>query len=300
MTMEAVSLSDPLGQVLQSYISAGVGNEQCERNRYRQGDGQEPGKHRNFRYVPIFGSRIHGCIQKPEASMDILRHLIKALKDTDKSVVKKAIDILWEIGDPRSAKPLVGLLKNSDDEIRQQATLALAYIQDLGSAKTLVGLLNNPNESIRYAVVYILGEIGDSQSVKPLIKRLNDQAPIVVDMAIGGLNQIDSAWKTLPEANAMIPKCINSATGILKDINSDDDDREHAEMTLSGLNDPRIVKPVLPLLKDPNPEVRCSAVRVLGSVKMSNLTKHLIAMLKDTDPTVRAETVAVLGDLYKQ
>jgi len=66
-----------------------------------------------------------------------------------------------------------------------------------------------------------------------------------------------------------------------------------------GRKDAAVLKPLLPLLADPDAEVRAQVAKVLGEGKSPELVTALLPLLKDSEPRVRFFTAQSLGQLGK-
>ena len=138
-------------------------------------------------------------IKKPHV-VDIL---IKALEDEDECVRATAAELLGEIGDQRSVKPLVNALKDVP-LVREKVAWALAFmgkrcvkdvVQVLKSTDwqtrqiaadilikigedavdALIDVLYDPLWFVRQSAAKALGEIGDKRAIPHLVELLNDE-----------------------------------------------------------------------------------------------------------------------------
>jgi len=80
---------------------------------------------------------------------------------------------------------------------------------------------------------------------------------------------------------------------------TDESSREEAVSALSGLNDDRIIFPLIKVLRDESPYVRRSAANALGNTGSLIAVKPLIEALADEDRLVREAAAEGLGHLGK-
>ncbi|MFH0968456.1 MAG: HEAT repeat domain-containing protein [Methanobacteriota archaeon] len=80
---------------------------------------------------------------------------------------------------------------------------------------------------------------------------------------------------------------------------SDDTLREEAVVALSGLNDDRVIFPLITALRDESPYVRRGAAEALGKSKSKKVVHPLVEALTDEDRYVREVSAEALGHLGK-
>ncbi|MGQ9569277.1 MAG: HEAT repeat domain-containing protein [Thermodesulfovibrionales bacterium] len=177
----------------------------------------------------------------------------------------------------------------------------------------LIKDLVHPEASRRRCAAEALSN-GDERAIYPLIKALGDENPGVQDAAMRSLISIGgevTAYMVLPllRHNSYLR---NTAIIILKEIgekvipllkpllkDKDDDIRKFALDLICEIKDcdyPNEISEVL--INDPNPNVRTSAAKVLGTLNYREALPHLINALKDDEwvCTAALEALALIKD----
>ena len=89
--------------------------------------------------------------------------LTVACGDADRSVRRKAIEALAELGDERDTPLLLRALKDSDDSVRLEAIYALENRSTAGSSSQLSGPLSeamkDEDATVRQAAVRLFGRL---------------------------------------------------------------------------------------------------------------------------------------------
>ena len=176
----------------------------------------------------------------------------------------------------------------------------------------LITDLSDENVSVRRTAAKELAG-ADERAVYPLLSALRDQNPGVQDAAMRSLVSIGGqvvAYMVLPllREDSFLR---NTAMLILKDIGSpsvpllypllgdkDDDVRKFALDLLGDIKETVDPAKVMPLVKDPNANVRASALRALGILMPEGVLDTLVASLDDEEWVSFAalETLATMGD----
>lgn len=104
------------------------------------------------------------------------------LKDNDKTVVKKAIEALGNVGNKSNVPILIKYLKNNDIQIRNITLLALAKIvdkQDIGLLEYITPLINDKSILVRISAYSVLTKIENTQSLIKARELFPTEKPIV-------------------------------------------------------------------------------------------------------------------------
>jgi len=190
-----------------------------------------------------------------EEDESVIKLLIRALKNKDRSVRNAATETLCEIGDVRAVVPLIQALEDEpkywDEHMYEEhanmyvpyrVAMFLGDIRDSRAIEPLIRALKYRVSSVRWEAAFALGKIGDLRAVEPLIQALEDVVENV-------------RWK--------------------------------AAWALGKIGDVRAVEPLIQALKDRDEYVRKYAAQALGEIKDSRSVEPLIKALKDEDSNVR-------------
>jgi HEAT repeat protein len=176
----------------------------------------------------------------------------------------------------------------------------------------LIEELGDENVSVRRTAAKNLAD-ADERAVYPLLNALRDENPGVQDAAMRSLASIGGnvvAYMVLPllREDSFLR---NTAMLILKDIgvpsvellyplltDKDDDVRKFALDLLGDIRESVEPGRVLPLLKDPNANVRAAAVRAIGILLPEGAMEKLVESLRDEEWVSFAalETLAGMKD----
>ena len=161
----------------------------------------------------------------------------------------------------------------------------------------LVENLRNEDSSMRRKAAQELSA-GDERAIYPLILALRDENPGVQDAAIRSLIAIGgevAAYMIIPllrddsylrnTAQLILrdlgPVAVPMLYPLLKD--KDDDIRTFALDLMGDIRDDVDIDNVLPLTKDPNPNVRASAIRCIGLLGRSDAASYVEKALEDEE-----------------
>ncbi|RLE38497.1 hypothetical protein DRJ17_03790 [Candidatus Woesearchaeota archaeon] len=243
--------------------------------------------------------------------------LIKALKDENIEVRKRAATALGYIGSERAIEPLIEVaLKDENWGVRWEAANALRYTGSERAVELLIKALEDENWEIRESAATALGSIKSERAVEPLIEvALKDENRYVREEAATALGSIkseraveplievalkDENWEVRWEAaNALRYTGSERAVELLIKALEDENIgvRESAATALGYIGNERAVEPLIKALKDENWEIRESAATALGSIKSERAIEPLIEALKDENAGVRIEAARALGSI---
>jgi HEAT repeat protein len=195
-----------------------------------------------------------------------VKKLIKALKDIDMYIRRKAVAALGEIGDPKAVDPLIGALKDKGNIVRDSTVTALGKIGGPRAVDPLIEALKDNDYGVRRSALKALENIGDAKAVEPLVWALGDNDFMVKKYAFEALVKIG-------------PSAIDALIKGLTDNNADIS-RESANV-LRKIKDAKAAAPLIKALEHINPVVRGGATGVLREIG-APAVDHLIDAL-DTD-----------------
>jgi HEAT repeat protein len=113
--------------------------------------------------------------------------LIMALHAPNMQLRFLVVQALTQIGDPRSATPLIEALRDTNAEVRNQAAFALNKLGE-AAVEPLLEALQNENAVVRWNAARVLGGLGDTRAL-PALERLarEDHTPVNLPRQTGEL-----------------------------------------------------------------------------------------------------------------
>jgi HEAT repeat protein len=119
----------------------------------------------------------------------VVDKFLNLLKTPDKELRHRAAEILKQIADPGTVKPLLTALASEDEEYRQCAAEALCGMADAIPAETLIDWLKDKKkpECLRELAAAMLYKVRDEQATDALLAALRDENRYVQLYAIGSL-----------------------------------------------------------------------------------------------------------------
>jgi HEAT repeat protein len=191
----------------------------------------------------------------------------------------------------RSIAVVVALLQDENPEIRRTSAESLGKIGDRSAVSSVLPLLTDPVSEVRAAAAQSLGRMAmpnDETVIAGLSRSLGDSDDRVRQAATLAIGEIEPSPHQLP-----------MVAGLLR--SSDVQLRRAAVHTLLSLDTGQVVDWLLPLLDDPDAEVRQGAVAGIGlsgdARAVAALRKRL---LHDASPAVRTQAAYHLGELSGQ
>jgi HEAT repeat protein len=249
-----------------------------------------------------------GSLSKPQKPL-VIQALVKLLKDHQIEVRQSAAATLKRMGwEPTTDDQTVAL---------EIASGNLAGVARLGEAgvDALIAELSHPGTQQRRAAVEALGKVDDPRTAWPLLSAMNDPDSTVKVSAIRALakntsNDVAAAllktlWDPNPHARLAAaealaeredPDLMEHFIELLRD--------EHFEVKLvavrflAKLNIPILFEQqMVPLLSDPDADVRRAVIKVLGSSRNPAFIGPLIMALVDEERPVRETAVVALDQI---
>lgn len=188
----------------------------------------------------------------------------------------------------RGVAVVVTLLQDKNSEIRRTSAESLGKIGDRSAVSAVLPLLTDPVASVREAAARALGRMS----------RLDDEAVIAgLDSSLGDVDEEvrHAAALAIGEIEPS-PSQLPTVADLLRA--SDVKLRRAAIRALILLDTGQVVEWLLPLLDDPDAEVRQGAVAAIGLSGDARLVTALRKrLLQDPSPAVRAEAAYHLGEL---
>jgi hypothetical protein len=192
--------------------------------------------------------------------------LIKALNHPDFDIQWQAADALGKMGSP-AMEHLLATLHHPSREVRLGVIEALGEIKNYHAVPPLLPLLKDESGEVRWATALALGEIGDPRALQPVILSLLDPDKYVRYGASLALEKM--GWQ---------PKTLSEKTYYHLG------QQEWDQIAALG---PGVVDPLLPVLKDRDPEVRSRVLEILGAIGGEKAKKYCRLSLSDESTEVR-------------
>jgi HEAT repeat protein len=209
-----------------------------------------------------------------------------ALQACNPSVRSAAVRALEELRAIDSSTEVVRLLKDPDEEVRLHATFAVKGLRIHSAVGPLRSMLKDNKEEnslIRGAALHALARIAGSEAQAELRSHLTDASPYVAALAAAHLGEFRSR-------EALADLCLAAATG-------SEDVRVAALDALFLIRDPACLPTILSLLKDPEPEVRKTAIQAMAHFGKKDDASRIEPFLADANPGVRASAALTLASL---
>ncbi len=245
--------------------------------------------------------------------------LIRALKSGKPEVRADAARRLGEMG-PEAAPAvpsLVEALKDRNVSVFRAAGDALVHFST-ESAPALTAMGRDPSAWVRCRAVETLGRFASSPELVPVfMKAMEDHDQCVHDKAVDALGRaggpaVPSLVGSLKSPNPAMRRAASEALSrmpaetreraafpIIQQLRGKDEySRGEAELLLSEMGRPAAPS-LIPLLDDPEADLRRRAVVILGRIGVADdaVVKGLTARLADSDRLVRLNTAMSLGEL---
>jgi len=188
----------------------------------------------------------------------------------------------------RSLAVLLALLHDEHPDVRRTAAESLGKIGDRSALPAVLLLLTDTVPAVRAAAAQALGRMAtpdDEAVIAGLARSLADLDNRVRQSAALAIDEIEPSPRQLTPVNVLLRA-------------SDVQVRRAAVRALMSLDTEQVIEWLLPLLDDPDAEVRQGAVSALGLSGDARVTSALRKRLvHDSSPAVRAEAAYHLGEL---
>jgi len=220
----------------------------------------------------------------------VIRRLTSSGRDhesAEKRLTPTAMAIAFEDGEgpalsARDAAILATLLSRFAARLQGGSRERLGeYFESHGHLHAEVEKLSDRRAWRRATAAYLLGDMGSSKAAPVLVAALQRDVPEVRSAAARSLGQLGT-----PEALEALVAALAARrvpTGVIG-------------QALIAVG-PGAVKPVLPLLGDPEPEVRATAAELIGLLGDAGDAERLGARLEDSSGSVRRQAAIALGRL---
>ncbi|NYT06378.1 MAG: tetratricopeptide repeat protein [Methanomicrobiales archaeon] len=205
--------------------------------------------------------------------------IVAAMDDTERAEIQS---ILRFFGKNRERDVLVGGLKHNNRHVRRKTAAMLGQVAGGEVTGVLLRALENPDPGVRETAARILARKGDPATIPPIASLLFDvHRPVratamaaLADIQTGVSPHLRSLYRTV-DANRRVH--IVEALGVINDppareilvaalADADAGVRRHAADVIGGIGG-GFTGPLLPLLSDPDADVRAAAGRALDAIR---------------------------------
>lgn len=239
--------------------------------------------------------------------------LLASLKDDNAEVRKHILGVLSRLTlkDAGYAKHFVSALQDPDPEVRRWASLYLGGRNDMETIEPLILRLKDEGPGVRAMAARSLGMIGDIKARDPLFALLQDADREVSGQALLALaalkdqrviaplfSAIEKGYpsrKSEEAADALVAFGPSGLEYALSRMEGGGPATSKAILKIMNkTREPRYLRPLLPLLKDEDPEIRANAALAIGHLGQ-DAVEPLLAVLADPNRMVRIFVMRALG-----
>jgi len=240
---------------------------------------------------------------KPATNPPAPPDLLRLLRDGNPRTRQRAALAVGRVGLREGTPALVAVLDDVEPEVREMAAFALGLIADPSARDPLVNALNDPSPRVKGAAAEALGLIGDA-SAAPAIGQM---AAALVEA--GMLSTLPSeadetrrdtgaaAYRFALYALARLKAFDGLAAAALDSAGQPRVPWWPVAYALQRIEDPRALKALTTLAKDPHPYTRAFAAKGLGALKDRSAVATLLPMITSTDRSVAVEAIRSVGRL---
>jgi HEAT repeat protein len=211
---------------------------------------------------------------------------VALLAEEDIHIRTAAAGVLRDAGSLKEAGHLRALLSDPYVPIQLAAIKAAADWKARDLIADLRSLLRNKNSTLRQAAVEALGALRAKEAVPEILALLKDPDHSVGSQAIKVLASLD-ARDAAPALAGMLTgdNLVNEVQEALQELD--------ARARVAGEQ----TKSIASGLKDPDPSVRWSVLRMLFSLKWRELAPEVARLLTDDIPKVRVQAIWTLYEM---
>ena len=184
----------------------------------------------------------------------------------------------------RQREILLQALHDSDTDVRRAASAALEHLDACADISALERALQSADRHQRVAAVYTLERINTPQAGKMLLELLQDQDPDVRAVAV-------QAVGTRQDKNALatLVRCLKDPVPAVA---------VHAAHALAHFKDNRLVPYLHAMCRSENTELVCACLDTLGELGDVSGVDAGMSAAAHPNPEVRLSAVRMLGRLH--
>ncbi|PLX16013.1 MAG: hypothetical protein C0601_11670 [Candidatus Muiribacterium halophilum] len=221
-----------------------------------------------------------------------LQELVFQLNSRNLHEKLEAIKQMGESDDPNAIEYLLNSLPELRSEVRLAVIRALGNLKDKRASGPLIMVYGEkPTHSIKKEIINALLAIQDEHSLAKLMDIASDTTEdlyirLLIIRDIGKFDLNDS------------PEVVNAAVKLLQDENKEVKKRALDLVTSYKLQN--IQNYLLPLIKDPDKDIRMKAIKYLYSMEGERLVSKLVSILSSDEvkDDVKERVVEVLGIVH--
>lgn len=237
-----------------------------------------------------------------------LKHLYPMLEDEDKEVRRTTVKAIATFKEVTSIPALVKCFDDEDRDVRMFAIDALKKIGGMDAREAIRGALHNRDFALRKKAATTLEtlnwhpETPEERVLVAVALGRFEEAAVEKDLAIEllaeGLTTDNASIRaSIVEALSRIddPRTLRYLSSVLKD--PEGSVRIAAVDALRKIRDVRVFDPLVEALEDPDHRVRLMAVEAVSAIGGTRAAGPLIELLKDAAMEVRAAAATAVGKL---
>ncbi len=211
--------------------------------------------------------------------------LVGNTDDSDAGVRREAVKALRGTTNRTGILKLIEALKDPDAGVREEAASSLRKTGNKGAVRALIEALDDPEPRVVKQAISTLGTTGDLSAVRPVFEisvKISDVSR-TADRALSALGRKSDAAKR-EIARFLIPKLDNEDKFI----------RYRAARALFNVRTPIAIDALARATRDADGLVRKTAAEALGLMRDKRVIPHLIPLLEDPDEEVKKKTYHML------
>lgn len=212
--------------------------------------------------------------------------LLTVLDMVEHSLRLKVLDKLKDINPEAIIRIFPKFSKTKDDNIKQKLIELIISNTKFKDMNTLISFLKEASLSQKNKIAQRLLDISQEKKIDltkyliPLLSDSDDHTRIVSLEILLKLESREHVLKTIIHYFEDLPGWI----------------RERALVSLKAYSE-HIIKDLLSLLKDPDPDTRATAMIIASNFPNSEVAKHISKLLNDPDWWIRITAAEILGDM---
>jgi len=210
--------------------------------------------------------------------------LLEAFNTENRDVRKFIIDVLGEFRDRRALPLMLEALKDEDDNVRASAVEHLGKIGEPAVVNALIEILESGDLWTAYPAADALGRIGDSKAIPSLIKALSIKTlrePVL--RALGRFSDPGTLKNIIPLLEDSSKTIQEMAIKAIKNFYHNGVKEEFIENEMKKLFEDRIIDMLVSHAWSNKPEVRISAILLLGLMKDERALAPLLELSLEED-----------------